>query len=416
MKVLQVNEHDSRGGAARAARTLHESLLNEGIDSWMFVQKRTLDDPRVIGPEGKFKQGLGLVRGPWDTRRLRKYPEREGAVFSPNLLKDRYVEPMNLVSADIQHLHWIGSGFLQIESLSRLKGPLVWTLHDQWAMTGGCHNSFGCERFTAQCGSCPVLHSTIENDLSRTIYLRKRRAWPSLNLHIVTPSRWLGEDCQRSSLLSRFPNTVIPNGLNLKVFRPWDKRIAREALDLPQDKLCVLFGAMAATSDKNKGFAELVQALQHLREDREIAERIILLIFGAFAPSSPPNLGFPVRYMGVLHDNPTIAMLYSSADVVVVPSLYENFPTTALEAAACGVPCTGFATTGVKEIIEDGITGFLAKPYDALELARAIGMGLRAGPQMHADARKRAEDLYDWRATARAHIKLYESILESGRA
>jgi len=415
MKVLQINEHDSRGGAARAARSLHEALLQAGLDSWMFVQKKTMDDPRVLGPAGKFQQGMGLVRGPWDTHRLRKYPQREGTVFSPNMLKDKYVEPINAVQAEIQHLHWIGSGFLQIESLAKMKGPLVWTLHDQWAMTGGCHNSFGCERFMNHCGACPILHSASDNDLSRTIFRRKQRAWGGLSLHIITPSEWLGKDCKRSALLSQFPVSVIPNGINLKVFRPWDKAIAREALDLPHDKLCVLFGAMAATHDKNKGFAELTEALKHLREDREIADRVMLLVFGAYAPAAPPDFGFPVRYMGVLHDNPTIAMLYTASDVAVVPSLYENFPTTALEAAACGVPCVGFATTGVQEIIEDGRTGFLANAYDPVELAKAIGKALRAGKEMKEAARNRAERLYDAKTMAEAHIRLYGQILAGGR-
>lgn len=414
MKVLQINEHDSRGGAARAARTLHESLLQAGQDSYMFVQKKSTDDPRVLGPAGKFQQGMGLVRGLWDTHRLRKYPHREGVVFSPNMLRDKYVQPVNAAGADIQHLHWIGSGFLQIESLAKLNGPLVWTLHDQWAMTGGCHISFGCEKFTHHCGACPVLHSSNENDLSRLIFRRKERAWNGLKIHIITPSAWLGKDVKRSTLLAGFPHSVIPNGLNLKLFRPWDKAIAREALDLPPDKLCVLFGAMAATHDRNKGFVELTQALKHLREDSEIADKVMLLVYGAYAPTSPSDFGFPVRYMGVLHDSPTIAMLYSASDVAVVPSLYENFPTTALEAAACGVPCAGFATTGVQEIIEDGVTGYLAKAYDPADLARAIGRALRAGNEMNVAARSRAERHYDARDMAQAHLKLYESLL-SGR-
>ena len=151
---------------------------------------------------------------------------------------------------------------MQIETLARFDKPVVWTLHDMWAFTGGCHYSESCDRYLNTCGACPQLHSTQDGDISRWIWQRKAEAWQNLNLTLVTPSHWLAECAKSSSLFEKYPVKVIANGLDPDVYRPLDRSQVRDSLNLPQHKQLVLFGAMQGTEDRWKGFPLLVRALQ----------------------------------------------------------------------------------------------------------------------------------------------------------
>ena len=164
------------------------------------------------------------------------------------------------------NLHWINGGYLKIGTIAKFKKPIVWTLHDMWAFTGGCHYNVDCTNYTTSCGNCPQLHSHKETDLSRWIWKRKARAWQNLNLTIVTPSHWLAKCAASSSLLKNVRIEVIPNGLDTKQYKPIEKSLARSILGLPEDKQLILFGAMSATSDPRKGFNFLQSALQNLSQ------------------------------------------------------------------------------------------------------------------------------------------------------
>lgn len=138
--------------------------------------------------------------------------------------------------------------------MKRLDLPLVWTCHDMWAFTGGCHYSGNCDRYTKSCGSCPQLHSGTDRDLSRWVWQRKHQAWKELNLTIVTPSKWLAECARNSSLCQGLRIEVIPNGLDTQIYKPINKQQARNILGLPLDAQIILFGAIGATSAPRKGF------------------------------------------------------------------------------------------------------------------------------------------------------------------
>jgi glycosyltransferase involved in cell wall biosynthesis len=202
--------------------------------------------------------------------------------ISSEWLPDRLASRVQQINPDIINLHWTCKGFLKIETLAKFTQPIVWTLHDMWAFTGGCHYSESCDLYTKSCGSCPQLQSNREQDLSRWVWNRKAKSWKSLNLTIVSPSNWLAE-CARSSFL--FQNNrveVIPNGLDTQIYQPIERHLARARLKLPQDKLLILFGAMSSTSDRRKGFHLLQSALQKLGES-DWRNQVELVVFGSFS-------------------------------------------------------------------------------------------------------------------------------------
>ena len=369
MKVLHINKTDAKGGAARAAYRLHKTLIERGVDSQMLVLNKLGDDPTVIGARSKLGRGWGEIRPTLDMLPLELYRQRDRVPYSPHWLPskiDRLVESYN---PDLVNLHWIG-GYFPVETLAKFKRPIVWTLHDMWAFTGGCHYTQECDRYLDACGRCPILQSDRDYDLSRWLWQRKAKAWQGIDLNIVTPSNWMAKCAQASSLLKDFPVRAIANGLNIDQYKPVDCQQARDWLGLPQDKQIVLFGALSATSDRRKGFHLLLPALQKLQH--YYPGPVELVVFGSSQPSTPPDFGFKAHYLGQLHDDISLALVYAAADVFVAASVQDNLPNTAVEALACGTPCAAFNIGGIPDIIDHQQNGYLAKPYDTRDLAQGI--------------------------------------------
>ena len=201
----------------------HRGLNNIGHENLMLVQYKSSDDPKIIAPTTKWGKGFSLVRPTLDSLPLIFYPKRKALVYSPAFFPDSIHAKVGALSPDIIHLHWIASGFLRLETHRYFNRPLVWTLHDSWAFTGGCHIPFDCTRYKEHSGRCPALASKSEHDLSNWIWWRKRKAWKDLRFTVVTPSRWLANCARASSLFRDIRIEVIPNGINVSLFKPVDK-------------------------------------------------------------------------------------------------------------------------------------------------------------------------------------------------
>ncbi len=203
MKVMFLNAV-LEGGAAKAARSLMKGVQYKGVDVSMIVQSKTNDDPSIKGPQTKVEQAMGYVWPRLEWLCVGLYSHRKGCCFSPALMPDQLPSRVAKFDPDIVHLHWVTNGFMRVETLKRFDRPLVWTLHDSWAFTGGCHIPLDCTRYRESCGKCPVLGSSLTLDPSRWLWRRKRRAWHGLNITIVAPSRWLGKLRKGKLIVSRY--------------------------------------------------------------------------------------------------------------------------------------------------------------------------------------------------------------------
>lgn len=366
-----MNTADIEGGAARCAYRLHKGLQSLGADSTYVVQNKFSTDEDVLTYRTKLNRLSAVVRPSLDRMPIRFYRNRVKGYFSTGLMTRFDPSSINRLSPDIINLHYVAEGFLPIESLKLFNRPIVWTLHDSWPFTGGCHLPGDCNRYQQSCGACPILGSKNSHDLSYWIWRRKTKSWHDLNMTIVTDSTWLAECVRNSSLFRNYRVEAINPGLDVMRYRPIDKKNARSLLSLPIDKKLILFGAMHSTSDANKGFQFLQPAIQRLSKTK-LGGHAELVIFGASEPSNPPDLGMKAYYMGRLHDDISLTVLYSAADVMVVPSIRESFGQTASEAMACGTPVVAFGATGLLDIVEHKKTGYLANPYDTEDLANGI--------------------------------------------
>lgn len=413
MRVVHVNSDDLAGGAARAAARLHQGLIQLGVDSHLIVQRRRSDDPRVHGPRGELANIL-LQRGRQSIDRLplrlRHGPVKtawsNGWLPNPRLRKS-----IEALAPDLVILHWGGSGFIPGKLLEAIQAPVFWVLHDMAPFTGGCHYDRGCGRFKTGCGRCPILQSASDTDLSFRNLKRKLRHMRRSPEAVIAPSQWMARQARESLLFRNHRVRRIHHPHDLDLFKPVARETARRILGWPEDQPIILFGAVHGGSDPRKGFSLLSEALDRpiLRNARIPCE---LRVFGA---SHGPSLSsaHPIRYVGEINDDVHMALLYSAADVVVVPSRQEAFGLTASEAHCCGTPVVGFRGTGLNDIVAHGKTGYLANSNSPDDLARGIHWVLdpkNRHDQLSRNARFRAEDLFSLTRQAGAYLELYHSI------
>ncbi|MGN7808442.1 glycosyltransferase family 4 protein [Flavobacterium johnsoniae] len=414
MKVLIVNTSDIKGGAARAAYRLHRSLLSKGIESKMLVQEKASDDFTVItNPQSFVRMMIMKIRPLLDTFPVRFYKNHRKLLFSPAWLGfNNVVNQINELQPDIVHLHWINGGMIKIEDLTKIQAPIVWSLHDNWAFTGGCHIMWDCDKYKKCCGSCPHLNSHKENDLSRKIFSRKKSTFSKIpQMAVIGLSKWLEHCAKESSLFKNHKIINLPNPIDTNVFKPFDKVQARELWNLPLNKKLVLFGAMSATSDVNKGFKELSGALELLEGE----ENVELVIFGSSEPIEKLSLKFKTHYLGHLSDDVSLVTLYSAADVMIVPSLQEAFGQTASESMACGTPVVAFAHSGLLDIVEHKKTGYLAKPYEIQDLSHGINWILNNTDynMLSKFGREKIITEFNSPVVADKYIEMYQKILKN---
>jgi glycosyltransferase involved in cell wall biosynthesis len=417
MRILHLSTSDASGGAARAAFRLHTGLRRLGHESSMLVLKRVSGDEQVKKLHWSDDLSTRFRR-----RRRRKQIARDFAPYKSMLppgfelySDDRSEAGYDLVKqlppCDVINLHWV-AGLIDHEVFFNHLPPdvpLVWRLADMGAFTGGCHYDNGCGKFTATCGACPVLGSNAETDLSRQVWTRKQSALSKLEpdrLHLVGTSRWIAAQATHSSLLGRFPVTIIPNGLDVADFAPRDKGFSRDLLGVPRDAKVVLFVADSAAI-KRKGFDSLAAALAGMTEE----PNLFLLSVGGGKPNVP-NL--PQLHLGKISHDRLLSLIYSAADVFVIPSLQESFGQTVIEAMACGTPVVGFDAGGIPDMVRPGITGYLAPVGDAVALREQIRKVMReteVWPELSANCRRLAMEEYSLETQAANYVSHYGHII-----
>ncbi len=417
MKILHINTNDVSGGAAKAANRLHNGLRKARVDSWMLVQRKQSDGKFIIGAKNNlFYRGINYLRGKIDYLPFRIwYPNREKTPLSLNWLPNPFlIRKIKKIDPDIIHLHWINGGFVSIRDLkkiAKLGKPIVWTLHDSWCFTGGCHIPYECEKYKYKCKKCPKLNSESKLDLIERNFERKSQIFKEVDFYVTCPSDWLADCAKKSLLLKNKDVQVIPNPIDLNIFKPYPKKKAREKNNLPQDKKLILFGAMNATKDKNKGFEYLCEALKEI--DLKSKEVVV------FGNKEELDLGIETRinYLGNINSEKKLAELYSACDVMVVPSLQEAFGQTASESLGCGAPVACFDSSGLRGIVDHKNNGYLSEHKNAKDLARGIEWVLERGwdERIQKNAREKVETNFGEDIVVKKYMQFYQNLLSENQ-
>ncbi|SDF04902.1 Glycosyltransferase involved in cell wall bisynthesis [Dyadobacter soli] len=411
--VLQLSTFHWEGGAGVAAARLHQALRNAGTDSQLMVSEISSPAPHTTAwADASWKSRKAW--GNFVLERLSFLPyEKDKSVrfaFSPAVAGADIADHPLVKQASIIHLHWINFGFLSMKSLEKLFAlgkPIVWTLHDMWTFTGGCHYNRGCERYLSHCCYCPYLKKPGEYDIAFTQFEKKQRLYQNTNLTLVSPSRWLDNLVQKAALTNGKPSRAIPNCIDTNFFKPGDRIGARNALGLPADKRLLLF-AGANTQDPRKGFTYFREAMQ----DPDLAGTEVMIL-GKGKPENFKDMPVKVHFLGKISDSAQMVQAYNAADMLIVPSLEDNLPNTIMEAMACGTPAVGFDTGGIPEMIGHLESGFISKSKSPSSLSEGIQWVLshNSNGAISEQARAKVLQHYSEEVIARQYSQLYDSLL-----
>lgn len=380
MKILYLNHNDTNGGAAKGAYRLHRGFLQNGIDSQMLVKFKFSDDASVqqyfLPYSKKHIDFNAYLRDDFYPR----FRDQIGCVHSYNLKRTRVHEIINQSDADIVIMHWIGGDTIGIKELAKIEKPIIWRQADMWSVCG-CEHYIMDEADTRYRDG--YQYAKPEEDVDAWVWHKKLKYLKDFknNCTFVSGSRWLADIVKSSKLYNGCGSRVVPSGLDLSLFRPIDKNIAKTSIGIDTRKT-ILFGAHNALTDARKGFDLLEGALKQLSIDVKPSE-VQLLVFGSTEKGIGKLYGFDVTYLGIVQDAERLVAAYSAADVMVVPSRFDNLPFTAIEALACGTPVVGFAIGGIPDIVDGDVNGYLAKPFDTGELAAGMRSLLFAEAQQH---------------------------------
>jgi glycosyltransferase involved in cell wall biosynthesis len=436
VKVNHFNTYP-HGGAANAAMRIHQGLVDSQVDSTFFYrlnEKETPTDPRVLPvqfTEPGFRPTIlkPLIRK-LEKRRRRKIHQlydthlanRDGSeheVFSMARLPVPTRLDWTQHNCDIIQLHWLAFLADHVSFFGSIpdETPIVWTLHDMSAFTGGCHYSENCDRFQQGCGNCPQVVHSGPRDVSADSIRAKRKSLQAKSLHVVAPSKWLIDLARQSPVWPKQTNfSVIHYGLDLSTFHPHDKASARKQLGMSPGKVIIGFGA-DDLNNRRKGFAHLLAALERIGRDtpgRNI--EIELAFFGEGTLPEGLKAKFATYSLGFVAEPETLAQVYSACDFVVVPSLEDNQPQVGLEAMACGRAVIGFNAGGIPEYVTDQ-TGILIPRGDDQELAAAISQLSKSPSRFEAmgnQARILIEQAFEIRTQSEKYAQLYQRILSNG--
>jgi glycosyltransferase involved in cell wall biosynthesis len=399
MKIVHVNYYDIKGGAAKAAYRLHCSLLNAGHESIMLVAEKFSDDNSVRVAFSANELKWIHIKQRIESFICRLPRRTHDLAHALNLFNSRLPEYINSLKPDMVHLHWINGCMLSIKDIARINGPIAWTLHDNWVYCGAEHyHKLNNDAFkNSYCGIFSI------NNLT---WRRKCKAWANMPFSIATPSRWIGKEANESVLLGEKNITVIPNGVDIDVFKPYNKTLIKQKLGIAENKLVVAFGAFAV-NDKNKGGPELLTALNILYQKYKSQIEVLLIGHGEI------NLPFKIHSTGYISDDLEIAEFYSAADIFILPSKQDNLPNMIMEAMACGTPSVGFSTGGIPDMIDHKINGYLAEAFDCKDFANGI-QRLLDSPEYDkicCNAREKVEDKFNINNIATQYIELYKQVL-----
>lgn len=411
MKILHISSSD-RGGAGRACIRLHDGLLAEGVESRALVFLKHDENREVYsfhnpGPLSKY-YNYAKIGWHYSLNKLRLLGRKNDVEIFTSPKSLIRIEKHPLYDwADIIHLHWVAYMLDYRTFFKNNTKPVVWTLHDMNSFTGGCHYTFGCDKFMDVCRECPQLSGTSNHDYSKKLQEIKQKYLEIVeNVFPVAPSEWMRQNSERSKILGHFKSIKINNGIDRQSFRLLDKIESRNEFKLPQDKIIISFVAEALDKNIRKGFGLLLDALPNIQSDKDF----LFCTVGEFINKKPiQNL----KSLGYINSIEKMNKLYCASDLFVLPSIEDNFPNTVLESLFSGTPVLGFDIGGVNEMIDDCKTGILCNEIGSYELSKKMQEFIEGKYQFDKNLiRKTAIDRFDLIIQSRKTIELYKKIMK----
>lgn len=397
-KLLQINVTANWGSTGKIAEQIGLCAQKHGWKSYIAYG-------RMMNPSKNVLIKIGNAFDVYEHYAESRLLDNEG-VASRRATR-RLLQRMDEIQPDIVHLHNIHDHYLSYPILFRYladkKIPVVWTQHDQWATTGHCcYNLVGCERWKEECHDCPLSKWYCLDRSRRNFRLKKQLLADIPSLTIIPVSEWLGDNIRQSHLKDR-DIQVIHNGIDIKTFSPQPKN-AHERYGINEQKKIIL--GVAALWDARKGLNDFYKLANRLSAD----DYAIVIVGQRTEDIKSLKKACQMVFVDRTQNALDLAQLYSSASVFVNPTYQDNYPTTNLEAIACGTPVITYRTGGSPEAVDEK-TGIVVEQGDIDALADAIRK-MKELPLSPAACRKRAEEHFDKDKCFQKYIELYERLLK----
>lgn len=414
MKVVHLSTYTAQGGAGIATLRIHKKLLEKGIDSNLLVFHLSgTPVPNVTEvKKGFLYRARDFFFYRLDNLFFRNKLRPGSQQFSFNYFRRININSHPLVKqADIVCLYWVGANFLTPKQIGEINKPIIWRLSDKWAFTGGCHYSGDCKRYEDHCGSCPQLVTNKKKDFTWYQWKKKNKAWHDKNITIVAPSSWIANAAGQSSLFKNRSIVRVATGVDHTIFKPVDKKEAKQALGIATNSKVILFGANNALASTYKGGIFFRQLVEQLAD-----QDFVFLLFGSDKTKAIDDIYTKVKFLGVLKEESELRQAYSAADIFICPSIEDNLPNTVLESMACGTPCIAFKNSGgVVDAIDHRSNGYLAEFRNVTDLVNGISWIDEANREgkISNSARKKILEEFTLEKQVDSFISLYDSILKS---
>ena len=387
-----------------------------GLKSTIITNRTLVDDSRIHVVYKTFLtkvlQKLDFVMSKIKEKQIDEL--KRNAPFSNfnvgyNLAKERAVK-----EADVIIIHWIGACFLSphgIKKILELGKPVILVCHDNNHFTGGCHVRMGCENYKNGCGNCPLLTTKKKIDITSKLLEVKKKAYSQGRVVVVSPSRWMDENVKNSYALHDKEHYIIPNPININVFKPLDRTSIRDKYGINSEHCIVLFGAVNVAASPYKGYNELIKCLDILSNKYYEVGKIDVYVFGSSGNREQYSERVTINYLGYL-DERAMVEAYNLADVYVVPSLEDSFNNTVAEALATETPVVSFAVGGIVDIMDHKKTGYLAKAFSPEDLADGIYWVLNnnANNRLGVNGRKKVIDNFSYEKVAEKYKQLFTKL------
>lgn len=417
MKVLHITTSAS---PQSACTRINNSLLEAGVDSKILtLYYRESNELKTYKATSKYNINIAKINNKIEKAILRTFGKEAENIFSMSLFGLDISNNQLIQDADILHIHWINGGFLSLKSIEKLymtKKKIIWTFHDSWSLTGGCHVRYDCTKYKEKCTKCPLIKTNSFFDLAKIIWERKEEFYKRIKIKAVVPSTHHYKISTNSKLGKYINLQVINNPIDTNIYKPYDKNMTRKNLGIDENKIVLAFGAVNANA-KYKGFDYLLEALEKLfNNNNNILKDMELVIFGegnnTVLKSMIERFEIKTKLLGYIYDQTELAMVYSACDIFVSPSIEESFGQTFAESMACGTIAIGFADTGAIDVIDHKVNGYLAKHLDIDDLLEGLLWGINNfnDKEIRKKARNKVIDKFNYLKIANQYIKTYKQL------
>ncbi len=446
--ILQVNASDIRGGAATVAWRLHNSFLKENIISKFAVRYKFSSDKNVITIDNDKQRNLWfqffhfcVVKTEifsWTISRfllkianLKFYfYKRQGKEYFDFEGFEKIVEE---IKPNLIHAHVLHGDYFDLKFLSSISNtiPVIITMHDAWLLSGHCAHSFDCEKWKTGCGNCPdlTIRPSIKKDATAFNWKQKNEFYKDSKFIIITPCQWLMDKVDQSMMKTNLIfQRVIANGIDLNLFKPFDKSQIRLELDIPKNKKVVLFAANGIKNNIWKDFETLKIAIEII--DEITKQEILFLAIGEKSEDIFYE-NCKLEFIPFVYSENEIAKYFQAADIYVHAANADTFPTTILEALASGLPIVATSVGGIPEQVKglknsvvtnchdnqfdvNEATGFLINKKDSNSMAKAI-LEILSNTNLYEkltfNARKDAENRFDLVHQKNQYLEIYNQFI-----